>query len=163
MSSVVYKYSIEHLEGREWIPKCAQNLEEVEKFQSIASNIDYRIVEDGVDVTNRYRTKTTTKPTSPIKSVESVNVNNSVENVNKLMKPSEYKALSDNDKASIHANLRDLQSSGTKRNDIMAALNVSEATYDVIRVDLAPVSANMSSVTSENKSNNYNKLAESWD
>lgn len=145
-----YEYVVEKLEGTEWVPKCRYNFEDTEQFLTISQNPSYRILHNNTDITSNYnksyvkigistQTKTYTSEASSKKSMEVDNLStsdNRLDNISKPMKPAEYKALSDRDKYDLQKRITQLLENKHKRNDIIKTLNVSEATYDVIRSDM---------------------------
>ena len=114
---------VEHQEGAEWVPKARTNFDDKDQFIVIAKNPMYRILEDGIDVTNRYRSMN--------------NIDADIEEaVEPVMKPSKYKELSDQDKNLLQHKVELLLENKKKRAEILKELNVSEATYDLIRSDM---------------------------
>lgn len=114
---------VEHQEGSEWVPKARTNFDDKEQFTIIAKNPMYRILEDGIDVTNRYRFNDAS--------------DTDVESVTKpVMKPSQYKNLNDHDKHFLQHKVELLLENKKKRAELLTELNVSEATYDLIRADM---------------------------
>lgn len=114
---------VEHQEGTEWVPKARTNFDDKDQFTVIAKNPMYRILEDGIDVTNRYRSMN--------------NIDADVESVTEpVMNPSQYKNLNDRDKHLLQHKVELLLENKKKRAEILTELNVSEATYDLIRADM---------------------------
>ena len=114
---------VEHQEGSEWVPKARTNFDDKDQFTVIAKNPMYRILEDGIDVTNRYRSMN--------------NIDADIEEaVEPVMKPSKYKELSDQDKNLLQHKVELLLENKKKRTEILKELNVSEVTYDLIRADM---------------------------
>ena len=119
-------FVVEHQEGSEWVPKARCNFEDTDQFIIIAKNPMYRIRKDGVDVTKRYRTMTKT-------SKDNSDINAASEPV---MKPSQYKELNEQDKELLQHKVELFLENKKKRTEILKELNVSEATYDLIRSDM---------------------------
>ena len=119
-------FVVEHQEGSEWVPKARCNFEDTDQFIIIAKNPMYRIREDGVDVTKRYR-----KMSKTSKDSDDINAAS-----DPAMKPSQYKELDEQNKILIQHKVELFLENKKKRTEILKELNVSEATYDLIRSDM---------------------------
>lgn len=124
-------YVVEHQENGIWVPKFRCNFED-ESFPKVAQNVTNRILCDGVDITSNYRSGYI--PASMPQS------NESHKNEEPVMKPAVYKALSQEEKLSLYNKSLQLKESKAKRVDILKALNMSEATYDTMRAEMAQAS-----------------------
>ena len=124
-------YVVEAHEGVEWVPKARYNFEDTEIFLAVAKNPFYRILKNGKDVTSKYK--------SDQNKLKSKSIEDSLEtsvNTDKPLKPAEYKAMSLNDKQKLKSDIQRMLEEKTKRTDIFHTLNISEATYDIIRSEM---------------------------
>lgn len=128
-------YVVEQLEHGHWEPKCRTNFEDP-KFVEIAKNPSNRILCNGVDVTDRYRAGHT-----------NVSVVNTPQEA--PMKPAAYKALSQDEKLRLQQQALQLRDNKKKRVEILSLLNISEATYDTMRADMANTTPTPSSSSSD--------------
>lgn len=134
-------YVVEMHEGFEWVPKARYNFEDTEIFVMVAKNPFYRILKDGKDITSNYKNESDMQKSKKNKNeFDSKDIpNNSSEitdNADKPLKPAEYKAMSSEDKQKLKSEIKRMLDSKTKRNDIFHTLNISEATYDTIRMEM---------------------------
>lgn len=132
----VYRYEVQRKEAMGWIGLCRSTTEDLAHFPVIARNPLYRILEDGKDVTSRYRSgkvasmsNTQTIQTNP-KPAE-------VECAIPVMKPAQYRSLSNEDKKALQHKITQCLNNKMKRVEIFKELNISEATYDTIRADMS--------------------------
>lgn len=129
-------YEVQMLEGREWVTKMSSDFEFVDDFRIVANNPYARILKAGVDITDKYRPESgasstpygsITPPAGPMPSKKTTST---------YLKPAEYKALPLEEKQKLWEGIATLLDRKAKRAEIFEALNVSEATYDTIRLDI---------------------------
>ena len=122
---------VERLEGRDWRAIARYTFEDKEILTNVAKSQlnTYRILRDGEDVTALYGGKQLSSPVYNEPPKPKIAASDA-------MKPSAYKSSSDADKQHLWNRINDLRSKNTKRSDILIHLNITEATYDVIRADM---------------------------
>lgn len=136
-------YVVERNDGMGWIPKCHCTFEDTEQFIMIARNPYYRIMCDGKDVTAKYRNGKVASSTPHVESSSSSDT--------PVLKPAQYKAMSQQDKVSIQHSIKDCLQRKLKRTEIFKELNISEATYDTIRADMANTAASQNAADKPSK------------
>lgn len=132
-------YEVQLLEGPEWSTKLSSDTEWVDDFKLIARNPFARILKNGVDVTPRYRENSSedaaiSRPSYGPTIVAPGPLSDSSKS--SAMKPSEYKRLSQSQKEEIWRSVDTLLENKVRRADIFLQLNISEATYDTVRMDM---------------------------
>lgn len=131
-------YSIEHLEGTEWIIKCRTDFEDLQQFTEVAKNPAYRILFEGKDITKKYN-----KEYIKIPEVGKKPNNYVPESVEiPAMKPASYKQLSDNERSELVKKAYNLRKESYRRSDIMSQLHVTESTYDLIVKEVSALTDN---------------------
>lgn len=138
-------YEIQMQEGRGWETKMRTDTEFVDDFRIVASNPYARILKNGVDVTEKYRTDASVSAAPYGNITPLAGPMPTKKPASKYLKPAEYKALPLEDKQKLWDGIAELLSKGAKRAEIFEALSVSEATYDTIRLDIKANEAKQSS------------------
>ena len=121
-------YQIEHLEGTEWIIKCRTDFEDIEQFIEVAKNPSYRIMHEGKDITKKYNNQYIKIPEVAKKERKVIPETPEIA----PMKPAAFKALSESEQSNIVKKAYEMRNQSYRRSDIMATLNVTESTYDII-------------------------------
>lgn len=119
----VKNYVVEQLEHGQWVPKMRCNFED-NNFPLIAKQPTYRIMCNGIDVTQNYAE-------GNYRSIQNINTN-----VAPPMKPAQYKNLSYEEKLDLKLKAETLKELKKKRSEILIELNITESTYDTMRADL---------------------------
>ena len=146
-------YQVQSLEGNEWITKMTSDVEWRDDFKLAARNPFNRILKNGIDVTDNYRDEiqSTHKDNSTLygvlNSMEGPTSSAKSARSSSAMKPSEYKSLSEEEKVKLWNSINSLLSQKAKRAEIFVQLNISEATYDTIRLDMKSNIENMTAST----------------
>ena len=134
-------YRVERLEGATWRILMQCDFEDTEQFVIIAQNPIYRIMKDDKDITSEFVNNSQQRVSfiSPneSKSLPVTQIENTSKKSQSLsaLKPAAYRALSVEEKEKLINKAAELKEAKYKRADIMAELNVTESTYDIIRAD----------------------------
>lgn len=131
-------YEVQKQEGNTWVTKMTCDYEDIENFRILSNLPFYRILKNGVDITNKYSLSATTVEEEPQPVKKPVN-----------LKPAEYKALPLDKKKELWNKVIALQNRKAKRAEIFEELLISEATYDTIRNDLKNIGEEDNKVAKE--------------
>lgn len=126
-------YRVERLEGAEWRILMQCDFEDTEQFEIIAQNPIYRIMKDEEDITTKFVNNPEQRVNLNSPKVNKSTVTPNITSKSSAMKPAAYRALDDAAKKKLIDKAAELKAAKYKRADIMAELNVTESTYDLIR------------------------------
>lgn len=136
-----YYYTVERLQGNEWVVVCQTDFDDVEQFKLIAQTVGYRILYNGNDITHKYNSNYTSFSMPGQANEKPV-----------AMKPSQFKALSIEEQSSIIDQIAKLKEKKCKRAEILEMLNITESTYDAINAEAKSAAAPATSKPPEVKS-----------
>lgn len=126
-------YRVERLEGAEWRILMQCDFEDTEQFEIIAENPIYRIMKDNEDITTKFVNNSEQRVNLNSLKVNKATITPNITSQSSAMKPAAYRALDDAAKKKLIDKAAELKAAKYKRADIMAELNVTESTYDIIR------------------------------
>ena len=126
-------YRVERLEGAEWRILMQCDFEDTEQFEIIAKNPIYRIMKDDEDITTNFVNNSEQRVNLNSPKVNKATITPNITSQSSAMKPAAYRALDDTAKKKLIDKAAELRAAKYKRADIMAELNVTESTYDLIR------------------------------
>lgn len=150
-------YEVQKQEGYDWVTVLTSDTEWIDDFRLVATNPYMRILKNGKDVTAKYSSNCSRQPSTNFGIVMPVyGPEPNKRTTGKSMTPHEYKALPRSEKETLWKSIDILLENKAKRAEIFAELNISESTYDTIRLErktLSEVAASDKPVHEETREN----------